>query len=351
MSPDSPLVFDGHNDVLTRLLRAGGVAAAEQFIAGSAFHVDLPKAKAGGLGGGLFAIWVASPSDAQDPFESMVGGGYSLPLPPPLSREQALDDVLEEAAILHRLETLGALKVCTQVSEIRACFDAGTLAAVMHIEGAEVIDHELHALDLLYRAGLRSLGPVWSRHTRFADGVPFRFPSSPDVGGGLTEDGQRLVKRCNELGIVVDVSHMTERGFNDVAAISTAPLVASHSNAHALCPSARNLTDRQLDVIADSDGLVGLNFAAAFLRDDGQMRRDVPMSTVLRHLDHLLAHLGEDGVALGSDFDGAVVPESIGDASGLPVLIEAMLTHGYGLELVRKISHENWLRLLERTWV
>jgi len=100
---------------------------------------------------------------------------------------------MHEIAILHRLETLGALKVCTSVADIRACLASGMLAAILHIEGAEVIDPELHTLDVLYRAGLRSLGPVWSRNTCFADGAPFRFPSSPDVGGGLTAEGQRLI--------------------------------------------------------------------------------------------------------------------------------------------------------------
>lgn len=343
-------VFDGHNDVLTRLLRSGGVEGAEQFVNGSEFHVDLPKARAGGFAGGFFAVWVASPSGAGDPFAAMEGGGYDLPLPPPLTRDFALNDTFEEIAILHQLESLGALRICTTVADIRACMSAGRIAAILHIEGTEALDEDLHTLDVLYRAGLRSLGPVWSRNTRFADGVPFRFPSTPDIGGGLTTDGQRLVSRCNSLGVMLDLSHMTEKGFDDVARLSNAPLVATHSNAHALCAHARNLTDRQLEVIAASCGVVGLNFAGAFLREDGRMRSDVPTDTLLRHLDHLLEYLGEDGVAIGSDFDGAVVPQQIGDVSGLPVLVDAMHEHGYGETLVRKICHENWLNVLERTW-
>ncbi len=350
MSTERPVVFDGHNDVLTRLMRAGGLPAAQQFVDGSPFHVDLPKAREGGFGGGFFAVWVASPSGAGDPFLAMADGSYDLPLPPPLSAEEALDDVFAEISILIRLEELGALSICTSVSALRSCLAEGRIAAILHLEGAEAIDGDLHVLDVLYRAGLRSLGPVWSRNTRFADGVPFRFPSSPDIGNGLTEDGVRLIKRCNELGIMVDLSHLNERGFDDAAALSNAPLVATHSNAHAVCPHARNLTDRQLDVIAASGGVVGLNFAGAFLREDGRMRSDVSDSVILRHLDHLLHHLGEDGVAIGSDFDGAVVPSQIKDVSGLPVLIDVMRAHGYGDTLVEKICHKNWLNLLERTW-
>ena len=125
----------------------------------------------------------------------------------------------------------------------------GSLAAVLHIEGAEAIDPELDALEVLHAAGLRSLGPVWSRPNLFGHGVPFRFPSSPDTGPGLTDAGKALVRACNELRLMLDLSHLNEAGFWDVAALSQAPLVASHSNAHALCPCSRNLTDKQLDAI------------------------------------------------------------------------------------------------------
>src|SRR5204862_5975253 len=110
----------------------------------------------------------------------------------------------------------------------------GTIAAILHFEGAEPIDSQLNALEVFYRAGLRSLGLVWSRPNAFGEGVPFRFPSSPDTGPGLTAAGRELVRECNRLGILVDLSHLNERGFWDVADVTTAPLVATHSNAHAL---------------------------------------------------------------------------------------------------------------------
>ena len=129
------------------------------------------------------------------------------------------------------------------------------------MEGCEAIDADLAALDVFYAAGLRSLGPVWSRNNIFAHGVPFAFPMSPDTGPGLTEAGERLVKECNRKGILIDLAHITEKGFWDVAKLSDQPLIASHSNAHTLTPVARNLTDRQLDAIRDSKGLAGLNYA------------------------------------------------------------------------------------------
>jgi len=243
------------------------------------------------------------------------------------------------------------LRVCRSVSEIRHAAGEGRIAAIMHLEGAEAIDEGLVMLDRLYEEGLRSIGPVWSRSNIFGHGVPFRFPSGPDTGPGLTTAGFRLVERCNELGLLIDLSHINEAGFWDVARTSTAPLVATHSNAHAICPHARNLTDDQLRAIAESDGMVGLNFATAFLRDDGQMVPDVSMDVLIRHLDHLVGILGERRVGLGSDFDGAVMPEALTTAAGLPVLDEAMRRHGYDAGLRRRLMHDNWLAALDRTWL
>lgn len=345
-----PAVFDGHNDVLLKLFRAGGLSAAESFVAGREGHIDRTRAQKGGFGGGFFAVFVPSPSDLEFKFEQMTQDQYDLPLPEPIDWEDALPVVLAQAAILFRLEEIGALKVCRSVADIRDCLTTGKIAAVFHIEGAEGIDPDLHTLDVLHQAGLRSIGPVWSRPTIFGEGVPFRYPSTGDIGGGLTDHGLRLVKRCNELQIMIDLSHLNETGFWDVARHSDAPLVATHSNAYAICPHARNLTDDQLAAIRESDGMVGLNFAVAFLREDGKMLDDVPLEQMLRHLDHLMEHLGEDRVGLGSDFDGAVVPAEIGSAAGLPALRQAMAQHGYDQELITKLCHENWLRVLKKTW-
>ncbi|PID61336.1 MAG: peptidase M19 [Gammaproteobacteria bacterium] len=343
-------VFDGHNDILTQLMEAGGVDSALQFGTRGGFHVDAVKAREGGLGGGLFAIWVPSASDEGCLLQMETVGGYDLPLPPPVEPSRAMAVVAEQFAILARLEAANEIVICTRADELEPAFRGETLAVVVHMEGAEALDPDLHLLDLLHHAGLRSLGPVWSRPNRFGDGVPFRFPADPDIGGGLTADGIRLVRRCDELGILVDLSHINLKGFEDVATHSSRPLVATHSNAHALCEHARNLTDDQLRVIAQTRGLVGLNFATAFLRADGRMLADVPLTTLLRHLDHLLGVLGEGGVALGSDYDGAVPPAAIADASKLPVLIAAMREHGYGEALIERICFRNWFDVLERSW-
>ncbi|MCF6316360.1 MAG: dipeptidase [Marinosulfonomonas sp.] len=346
-------MFDGHNDVLLKLLIDGGVDAAPSFVLGRDGHIDIPRANIGGFGGGFFALYVPSPYDIvskEDRYDEMNHPTYALPLPDPVTQQTALPVVMEEIAILLRLQELGALKICHTADDLRGCFASGKMAAIMHMEGAEAIDADLNVLDVLYAAGLRSLGPVWSRPTIFGHGVPFKFPSDGDIGDGLTEAGFRLVKRCNELGIMLDLSHLNEAGFWDVAKHSDAPLVATHSNVHAICNHARNLTDKQLDAIAESDGMVGLNYACAFLRPDGQMQSDVGLEVMLQHLDYLIDRLGEDRVGLGSDFDGAMVPEGITDVAGLNNLRDAMKAHGYNEALMKKLCHENWLRVLDKTW-
>ena len=345
-------VFDGHNDFLLRLLRDPANRQAIWNPGEGKGHLDLPRMRAGGFVGGFFAIYIPSPEAHDSPdFEAIMDAPpYDLPLDDLIGAAAAQPVAMAMAGHLMWLERTGELTICRSVADIRDAMAAGRIAAIMHMEGAEAIGADLDALHVWHAAGLRSLGPVWSRPTVFGHGVPFRFPGNPDTGEGLTEAGKRLVRECNALRIMIDLSHLNEKGFDDVAAISDAPLVATHSNAHAVTPSTRNLTDRQLRLIRDSDGMVGLNYATVFLREDGRKSPFAGWDPMLRHLDHLLGVLGEDRVGLGSDFDGATMPEAIGDVTGQPRLLSALEAHGYGEALVRKIAHENWLALLQRTW-
>ncbi|HEX9857332.1 MAG TPA: membrane dipeptidase [Paracoccaceae bacterium] len=336
-------VFDGHNDLLNCLWAEDDREGAG-FFAGRAGHLDLAKCRAGGFAGGFFAIWV--PGDpALDPPKMAVERVF-----PPIGVDRARAATLEMAAILIRMARArpDAIRLCTSAAEIEAARAAGAIAALMHIEGCEGIGPDLDELQLYHAAGLRSLGPVWSRSNIFGHGVPFNFPASPDTGPGLTEAGKRLVRECDRLRLVLDLSHLNEAGFWDVARLSQAPLVATHSNAHAVTAATRNLTDRQLDAIAERRGIVGLNFGVQFLRPDGMKNPDTGPEDLIRHLDHLLARLGEGGVALGSDFDGAMMPDFLGSAQRLPVLVGAMERAGYGEALIRRILWGNWLDLLGR---
>jgi membrane dipeptidase len=344
--------FDGHNDFLLRLWMSPAPRAETWLGDGGAGHLDLARMKRAGFAGGLFAIFVPPVSDGPPPdFKTLMADPpYALPMPPPLDHATAQPPALAMAGLLHWMARAAPddFRLCRSVAEIRAAMDGDVIAGVMHMEGAEAIGPDLDALYLFYEMGLRSLGPVWSRETIFGHGVPMAFPGGPDTGPGLTAKGRDLVRLCDELGIVIDLSHLNEKGFDDVAAVSSAPLVATHSNAHALCNSPRNLTDRQLHMIRERGGMVGFNFATFYLNADGTADPATGWDVMLRHLDHLIEQAGEDHVGLGSDFDGCVLPERIGDVTGVPHLFEAMQAHGYDDALIAKLARENWLACLEK---
>jgi membrane dipeptidase len=351
-------IFDGHNDALLRLHLRGGADAVTAFLKGEdKGHLDLPKARKGGFAGGLFAIFVPSPkrkerAGSATPQQDTGGIIGNDPAPPAVDMAEAQRVVFAMASLLLQIEreSEGRVRVCRNAGDIERCLAEDVLAAVLHIEGAEAIDANFELLEVLYAAGLRSLGPVWSRPNAFGHGVPFRCPSSPDTGPGLTDLGKALIDACNRLRILIDLSHLNERGFWDVAAISNAPLVASHSNAHAISPHSRNLTDRQLAAIGKSGGLAGVNFAVSFLRPDGRHGKDTPAELIIQHIEHMLGHAGEDAVGFGSDFDGAMVPAKLGNAAGLQILVRAMRKRGFSKPLIEKLCFRNWLRVLGRTW-
>ncbi|MBJ3784314.1 dipeptidase [Devosia sediminis] len=341
--------FDGHNDTLLRLQEKPRDARVQAFNNGTIDgHIDLPRARAAGMVGGFFAMF-------PPPLKSSLAAVAASPdyakgeLPAQLAIADALQSTNGMAALLLGLERAGAVAICRSAADIRAAISAQKLAAIFHIEGAEAVDTDFNSFEVLYAAGLRSIGITWSRANAFGTGVPFRFPADPDVGPGLTDAGKALVRLCDARGVMIDLSHLNAAGFRDVAALSTKPLVATHSNVHAICQSTRNLVYWQLAAIRDTGGVVGINFATGFLRPDGKFLPDTPIDLMVRHVDALLEAVGEDGVALGSDFDGAMMPAVIGDVTGVPRLFQGMLDRGYGETLVRKIALDNWLRVIERT--
>ena len=338
-------VFDGHNDALTREDHAGIVEGRR------GGHLDLPRMRAGGMRGGIFAVFTPSPEDPLAP-PSPDGGALDRELAAPVGQPEAASYATIAAGRLLALERGGQVRIARSVVDLdhaREDLDAPP-AAVLHLEGAEAIDPGLEALELWYAAGLRSLGPVWSRPNAFGYGVPFRFGVSPDIGPGLTSVGIRLVRRCASLGVLVDLSHLNEAGFWDVARLEPGPLVASHSAAHALAPASRNLTDEQLDEIGRTGGLVGIVFACPFLRADGAEDVDTPLEQIAQHARHVADRIGVEHVALGSDFDGATIPRALRDVAGLPRLLEALATAGFGEAELRLLTWENWRRVLGAWW-
>jgi membrane dipeptidase len=339
-------VFDGHNDALT-------AEGHERLATGrDGGHLDIPRMRAGGVRGGMFAVFTSSPG-AED-WEPVTRPDGSVAIKPAgtVAHPIAAADAPVVAGRLFALERAGAVRVARSTADLDAAIadPDSPPAAVLHIEGAEAIDPALGALETWYAAGLRSLGPVWSRPNQFGHGVPFVFPSSPDTGPGLTARGAALVRRCAELGILVDLSHLNEAGFWDVARIEPGPLVATHSGAHARSSCSRNLTDAQLDAIGASDGLVGVVFAVPFVREDFSRDEDTPLSAITAHARYIADRIGVQHVALGSDFDGAEIPHAVGDVAGMPRVLEALGDEGFSDAEIRAIAWDNWRRVLGAWW-
>jgi membrane dipeptidase len=297
-------VFDGHNDVLLEE-RSFADASDEG-------HLDLARAREGGFAGGFFAIFAPHPD----------GDHVELPV----EHDHAIGHTFRAMRKLLDLERGGALRIAREPEDLTL---DGDVVAVMHIEGAEAVDPALELLPALHAFGLRSLGITWSRPNAFGHGV--------GDDAGLTDAGRALVRGCEELGMLVDLSHLSEAGFWDVAAIAERPLVVTHACAHALVPHVRNLTDRQLDAVRDSGGVVGICFHHEFA---GPQRTDIA-----RHIDYVARRIGVEHVALGSDFDGAEMPEGIRGAQDLPLVLDDL---GWGEPELRLLAHENFLRVLRQ---
>ncbi len=341
-------VFDGHNDLLTRLWLSDQADPVRAFIHDHLpGQLDLNRCRQAGFAGGMFAIFLPPFAYVKQHHPDKLVDKNAEDF----TQQQVEQICLAQLELAQQMvQACGQIRLCTSVQQIQDCCAQGQLAVVLHMEGAEALQDNPDLLDIFYQAGLRSVGPLWNRISRFGHGLNARFPHSPDTGAGLTPQGKALVKRCADKKMLVDVSHMNERAFWDTVEILQQPIVATHSNAHALCPQARNLTDLQLKAIAESGGMVGVNFDVAFLRADGQRNADTPLTLILDHLEYMMDRLGEDHIGFGSDFDGALISSELQDVTGLPHLIAAMQQRHYSPELIEKICWNNWLKVMDRIW-
>jgi membrane dipeptidase len=350
------MIFDGHNDTLTKLFAPETGERYSFFEENSAGHIDLPRARWGGLAGGLFAIFVPPPPDS--PERDMLYNvtftedGYVTAERSALEQPYAaaFTDALLDYAYRLQAESNGEVRIVTGYDALERSLEQDGLTMVLHLEGAEAILPDLSNLDAYYRRGVRSIGPVWSRPNAFGHGVPFIFPHSPDTGPGLTDAGKALVRACNRLGILLDLSHLNVRGFFEVADLTDAPLVVTHADVYSICPSTRNLTDEQIDAVAQTGGVIGINFETGNTHPTASFESDVPLTQITRHIDYIAERIGVEHVAFGSDFDGADMPDSLKDAAGLPALIDALASSGYTTPEIEQIAYRNWLRVLKATW-
>lgn len=225
----------------------------------------------------------------------------------------------------------------TTHDEIVQAKRAGRVAALLSIEGADVLEGSVDVLRVFHRLGVRMVGLVHSIRNELADGVADRR-----TGGGLSELGVQAVGELNRLGMIVDVSHLNDEGFWDVLELSRDPVIASHSNARAVCDHPRNMTDDMIRALAEKGGVMGMNFAPGFVH----LSR-ATLAGVVDHIDHIVELVGPGHVGLGSDFDGIPsTPVGLEDVTRIPAITEELVRRGYNEGDIKKILGGSHLRLI-----
>ena len=357
----SSIVVDTHDDTTQRLVD-------EKFDLGhrdARGHIDIPRMKEGGMDAIFFSIWMPS---------SITG---------PEAVRRALDqiDAVREQVRRHPDD----LVLATTAEEVRRAYDQHKIAALMGVEGGHMIDNDLGLLRVYAALGVRYLTLTHGSNTQWAD-------SSTDkpAHNGLTDFGKDVVRELNRLGVLVDISHVSDKTFYDALEVSKAPMIASHSSCRALCDAPRNMTDDMIKALAAKGGVIQINYHMGFLsqeyrnatsnpksvkklnaeikkrcgaseacqiREGEQMARKlveqgkaprVDWTKIVEHIDHAVKLAGADHVGLGSDFDGANMPYGLEDASKLPKITEALLRKGYSESDTRKILGGNTLRVMEQ---
>ena len=355
------LVVDTHNDVLLRIME--GEDITRRTMSG---HSDLVRFVEGGVDIQAFAVWIA-------------------PEYIPNAYERANEEIDSLESIIRRAP--GKIGLARNASEAENLLKLGKLVALIGVEGGHHIENDLTKLDALHRRGMRYMTLTWNNSTEWATSArdETRRPESLKHIG-LTPFGRRIVERMNQLGIMVDISHVGEQTFRDVLAITRKPVIASHSSCYALCPHFRNLKDEQLRAIARNGGVVSINFYSAFL-DSSYSRKESaifarnreqidslrrswqgdshgfhiarsrlvwseldkirpPLSLLIDHIDHAVKVAGVDHVGLGSDFDGITSsPSEMDDVTHFPNITRELLRRGYSEREVRKILGENFMRV------
>ena len=353
------IVVDTHDDTTQRFLDGD----FDLGVRSSAGSIDIPRMKEGGLGAIFFSIWIPS----------KVTG--------PEAVKHALDqiDAVREQVRKHPRDIV----LATTAADVREARKQGKIAALMGVEGGHMIASDLGVLRLYTALGVRYMTLTHSGNDEWAD-------SSTDtaVHNGLTDFGKDVVREMNRLGVMVDISHVSDKTFYDALAVSQAPLIASHSSCRGICDARRNMTDQMIKDLAAKGGVIQINYHVGFLSEEfmsadkdpeitkaiaaevekrcgdkegcqliegdritreyvqqGKLPR-VDYTKIIEHIDHAVKLVGADHVGLGSDFDGANMPFGMEDATKLPLITEALLRRGYSDEDVRKILGENTLRVM-----
>lgn len=309
------IIFDAHCDTITRIMEMNSNLYKNDC------HIDILRLKK--LGGFVqtFAAFIDpiySPANAMKRAMQIIDKFYS-------ELETYKDDIM----------------LCCNYSDIENAVSQGKIAAMLSIEGGEALQGDLGALRNFYRLGVRSICLTWNYRNEIADGV-----KDEESGGGLTPFGRKLIKEMNSLGMLVDVSHISQKGFWDVIETSSKPIIVSHSNARKICSHPRNLYDDQILAVVKNGGVIGINFYPDFLSDDGK----ATVKDITKHIEHIVSIAGPDHIGIGADFDGIEkTPDGIDGIENIDTVFEELAKLNYSDEVIGKFASGNFLRLIKNT--
>ncbi len=317
------IVIDAHSDTALRMLRGENIC-----LEGQSGHIDVPRLIKGGVDAQFFAIFV----------HPRITGDEAV------NRARRMIQLVKQAAE----SCPDKMALATTASEIEKLAAQGKIAALLGLEGGHVIQGNINTLKEFYALGVRYMTLTWSNSNDFADAG-----DGETKWNGLNPLGKQVVQTMNRMGMIVDVSHVSDETFRDVMEITTAPVIASHSSCRALRDIPRNMSDEMLKAVARNGGVVCINFFPRFLADTGEegsaREREVPVDVLIDHIDHAIRVAGVDHVGLGSDFDGiTAVPKGMKDATGMPLITEALLKRGYKPDDVKKVLGGNVLRVIRQ---
>lgn len=305
-------VFDAHCDTVQKICDFGGN------IIENSYHIDLNRLDLYEGYIQIFAAFIDKENDELPPFKRC---------------NQLIDRYFCE---------IGASKDkalhCVNTNDIKSALKENRIAALLSIEGGEALEGKIENLNYFYDRGVRAMTLTWNYSNEICDGI------GESRGKGLTAFGKNVVSKMNDLGMLIDVSHISEQGFWDVVEITKGPIAATHSNAKKLCSNPRNLSDEQICAIIKNGGCIGINLYSEFLSENRCGIKDV-----ISHIEHILALGGENNTGLGCDFDGmSHLPEEISGVQDLYKLFDEMQKCGYEDSLIKKITSGNFLSLCEK---
>jgi len=307
------MIIDAHSDVLWKMLNDSNIHFYEE---DQRLQVNYPNMVKGKVGLQVFAIYV-SPSIKSSKFKVAT---------------QSIDDFYKRI-----IGNKDLLNIATTFHEIETSLKSEKKVALLSIEGAEAIEGDLAKLRIFYKLGVRAMGLTWNLANEVADGVMEKR------GAGLTKFGKDVVKEMNQLGMMIDVSHIAEKGFWEVIDLSNQPILASHSNAKNICQHPRNLTDEQIQAIIQHNGMIGVTYVREFT----SLSEEPTVDDLLLHIEHIASIGGIHHIGLGSDFDGAIPIKGLENAAKLDSLENELIKHFHHDE-VNGILHQNWLNYYKR---